>query len=56
MVTLILIGAVRARAEFDTGRPLTWVLLGGFLAVLLGSGYLWYAMETRARPSHDGRG
>jgi hypothetical protein len=56
MVTLIAIGAVRARAQFDTGRPLTWVLLGGFLAVLLGSGYLWYAMEIRARPSHDGQG
>jgi hypothetical protein len=50
MVTLMLIGAVRARAQFDTGRPLAWVLLGGFLAVLLGSGYLWYAMEIRPRP------
>ena len=49
MVILILIGAVRARAQFDTGRPLTWVLLGGFLAVLLGSGYLWFTMEIRTR-------
>ena len=49
MVTLILIGAVRARAQFNTGRPLSWILLGGFAAVLLGSGYLWYTMETRPR-------
>jgi hypothetical protein len=48
MVTLILIGAVRARAQFDTGKPLTWALLGGFAAILLGSGYLWYTMEIRA--------
>ena len=50
MVTLTLIGVVRARAEFDADRPLTWLLLGGFLAVLLGSAYLWYAMERRPRP------
>ena len=50
MVTLTLIGAIRARAEFDTGRPLTWLLLGGFLAVLLGSAYLWYAMERKPQP------
>ncbi|HWI02134.1 MAG TPA: hypothetical protein VNT27_17535 [Propionibacteriaceae bacterium] len=50
MVTLILIGAVRARAQFNTGRPLSWILLSGFVAVLLGSGYLWYTMEIRARP------
>ena len=50
MVTLILIGAVRARAQFNTGRPLnSRILLGGFAAVLLGSGYLWYTMETRPR-------
>jgi hypothetical protein len=47
MVALTLIGALRARAEFDTGRPLTWLLLSGFLAVLLGSAYLWYTMELR---------
>ena len=49
MVTLILIGAVRARAEFDAARPLTWLLLSGFVAVLIGSAYLWYAMERRPR-------
>jgi hypothetical protein len=50
MVTLILIGGVRARAQFDTGKPLIWVLLGGFVAVLLGSGFLWYTMEIRTQP------
>lgn len=49
MVALMLIAAVRARGEFDTGRPVTWLLLGGFVAVLLGSAYLWYIMEIRPR-------
>jgi hypothetical protein len=49
MVTLMLIASVRARTEFDTGRPLTWLMLGGFVVVLLGSAYLWYTMETRPR-------
>ena len=42
MVVFILIGAVRARAEFDTGRPATWLMLSGFVAVLIGSAWLWY--------------
>ena len=50
MVALMVIAAVRARAEFDTSRPLTWLMLGGFVAVLLGSAYLWYTMEIRPRP------
>lgn len=49
MVALMLIAAVRARAEFDASRPLTWLMLGGFVAVLLGSAYLWYSMEIRPR-------
>lgn len=49
MVALILIGAVRARGEFYTGRPLTWLMLGGFVAVLLGSTYLYYTMEIGHR-------
>jgi hypothetical protein len=59
MVALMLVAAVRARAEFDPGRPLTWLLLGGFVAVLLGSASLWYAMEIRPRSAAaggDGRG
>ncbi len=57
MVTLTLVAAVRARAEFDPSRALTWLLLSGFIAVLLGSVYLWYAMERRSaqrpRPEPD---
>ena len=49
MVALMLIAAVRARAEFDTSPPLTWLMLGGFVAVLMGSAYLWYTMEILPR-------
>jgi len=49
MVVLMLIAAVRARGEFDTGRPLTWLMLGGFVAVLLGSAGLWYTTEMTPR-------
>jgi len=51
MVTLMLIAAVRARGQFDTGRPVTWLMLGGFVSVLLGSTYLWYSMEMRLPPN-----
>jgi hypothetical protein len=49
MIALMVAGGVRARKEFATGRPLTWLLLGGFIAVLLGSAYLWHTMEIRPR-------
>lgn len=49
MVALMLIAAVRARAEFDTSRPVTWLMLGGFVTVFVGSGALWYTMENRVR-------
>lgn len=49
MVALMLIAAVRARAEFDTARPVTWLMLGGFVATLACSGWLWYSMEIRGR-------
>lgn len=47
MVALILVAAVRAHAEFFTDRALTWLMLGGFVGVLLGSACLWYVMERR---------
>jgi hypothetical protein len=50
MVGLILVAAVRGRASLDSGRPLGWVLLVGFVLVLLGSAYLWVAHELRPRP------
>jgi hypothetical protein len=49
MVSLMLVAVVRARAEFDTSKSLTWLMLGGFVALLLGSAYLWYTMEIRPR-------
>lgn len=55
MVAMILIGAMRARTEFNTGRPLTWLMLGGFVTVLLGSAYLWYTMEIRRSRDIGGR-
>ena len=47
MVTLILIAAARAHSEFFSDRPITWLMLVGFVAVLLGSIWLWYTMEVR---------
>jgi len=49
MVTLMLVAAVRWGG--DTSRPLTWLMLGGFVAVLLGSAYLGYSMEIRKNAS-----
>lgn len=48
-VALMLVAAVRARSELDPGRPLTWLMAVGFVAVLASSGRLWYAMEVRPR-------
>lgn len=45
MVVLMLVAAVRARSQIDTGRPLTWLLLGGFVGLLAGSAYLWARFE-----------
>ena len=47
---LALVQGIGARAEFATERPLTWLMLAGFVAVLLGSAYLWFRMEVRPRP------
>ena len=49
MVALMLVAAMRGRTQFYTDRPLTWLMLGGFGAVLVGSAYLCYAMEIRPR-------
>jgi hypothetical protein len=49
MLVLILAAAVRAHAEFDGGRPLTWLFLAGFVAVLAGSGYLLHSMRAPER-------
>ena len=49
MVALILVAALRAGPEFDPDKVLTWPLLGGFVAILAGSLYLWAVMTARAR-------
>jgi hypothetical protein len=56
MIALILIAAVRAAPEFDTKQPLTWTLLAGFIATLLGAGYLSYATGLRSRHRAAARG
>jgi hypothetical protein len=49
MVTLILVAAFRALPEFDPHNALTWLLGGGFVAILAGSVYLLVVMNSRAR-------
>jgi hypothetical protein len=49
MIALMLVAVLRAPGEFATARPLTWLMLVGFVAVLLGSGYLWYSHEVAPR-------
>jgi hypothetical protein len=49
MIGLIFVGAVRARGQFDSARPLTWVLAVGLLGVLGGSAYLWFANDRPQR-------
>jgi hypothetical protein len=49
MITFILISAVRARTELDPGKPLSWLLLVGFVGVFLGSLYLSWTMAHRFR-------
>ena len=59
MIALILVAAVRAAPEFDPKQPLTWMLLAGFVAILVGAAYLSYAMGIRpglrTRGSEDAR-
>jgi hypothetical protein len=48
MIVAIVAAAVRARAEFATDRALTWLLGGGFVAVLVGAVWLRSVMRRRA--------
>ena len=45
MFTLILVAVVRARHEFFTDRPLTWVMGMGFVVMFVGS-----AVSALSRP------
>ncbi len=47
MVALILLAAARAHNQFDTSRPLTWMLGGGLVGVLIGSTALDQIMQRR---------
>jgi hypothetical protein len=56
MLTLILIAAARAHADFDTSNAMTWLLLGGFLAAIASAAAMSVMMDARAgrqRPSRD---
>ncbi|SOD70429.1 hypothetical protein SAMN05892883_0129 [Jatrophihabitans sp. GAS493] len=53
MLLLILISAARARSQFDTSKPLTWLFLVGFVATVLTGGLLYLRMQRRARTSGE---
>jgi len=55
MIVAILIAAVRARSELDPGRPLTWLLAAGFVAVLAGAIRLRQVMRRRPAAGTPGR-
>lgn len=48
MLVLIVIAAVRARGDFDTSRPLTWIFAVGFLGLAVASAILYARMEALA--------
>ena len=48
MIVAILVAGVRACAEFDPHRALTWLLAVGFIAVLVGAVWLRWVMRRRA--------
>ena len=47
MIVLMLVAAVRARAELKPAQPLSWLLLGGFVGVLVASGLALFRMRRR---------
>jgi hypothetical protein len=49
MLALILVSAIRAHAEFDRSRALTWLFAAGFIITLFGAAGLYTRMELRAR-------
>ena len=51
MLTLILVAAARAHADFDSSRVLTWLFLAGFVAAVGSAAFLSITMDAR-----DGRG
>jgi uncharacterized membrane protein YciS (DUF1049 family) len=53
MLTLILVAGVRGHAEFDLANMLTWIFAGGFVALLVALGWLYWRMEVRRRSPVD---
>jgi hypothetical protein len=49
---LLLIGAIRAFGDFDTGNPLTWLYLGGLLATAAALALLHRRMEAPIGDEH----
>ena len=48
MMVLILLAVVRSSGEFDTSRPMTWLLLAGFAGAMAGAAGLSVVMDRRA--------
>ena len=54
MLTLMLVGGLRARGDLHAERPLTWILLTGFVATLAASLRLWWVMARAVRATWSG--
>ncbi|GAA2033726.1 hypothetical protein GCM10009740_25320 [Terrabacter terrae] len=54
MLTLMLVGGLRARGDLHADRPLTWLLLTGFVATLAASLRLWWVMARADRKTRAG--
>jgi hypothetical protein len=48
MLTLMLVGGLRARGDLHADRLLTWLLVVGFVAALIGAVHLWWSMRPPA--------
>jgi hypothetical protein len=46
MITLFFVAGIRAHRQFDTHRPMTWMLAVGLAAVLVGTAVLGLRMRT----------
>jgi len=51
MLALILIAAARAHADFDSSRPMTWLLLVGLAGAMVAAAGLLVTMDRRAARS-----
>lgn len=54
MIDLIDVAALRARGEFYLDRPLTWIMLAGFVAMLAGCAYLTWTLPRAQQTQTDG--